>query len=82
MKRVKSGCIMQTLVFSQKPELGLSKEQSLRVNHQEFDHYKFVLARSKTRHQIIDVDEQADGSIVVRVKKQLNSVTDVSEYFN
>lgn len=81
MKRVKAACILQTLVFAQKPETGYSKERALAVNKEEFEHYKATLERAKTRYQIIDTVEQEDGSIVVHVRKQYNDKTDVSEYF-
>lgn len=81
MKRVKAACILQTLVFSQKPELGYSKERSLKINREEIEHYKATLERARTRYQIIDTVEQADGSIIVHVRKQYNDKADVSEYF-
>ena len=82
MKRVKSACILQTLVFAQKPELGLSKERALKINHEEFDHYKASLERAKTKYQIDSAADQEDGSLIVRVRKQDNDKADVSEYFN
>ena len=82
MKRVKSACILQTLVFSQKPEMGYSKERALKINHEEIEHYKSTLERSHTRYQITDASEREDGSIIVRVRKQYNDKADVSEYFN
>ena len=82
MKRVKSACIQQTLMFIQKPELGFGKEQALKANRAELDHYKATLERAGTKYQITDVTEQDDGSVIVRVRKQYNSNTDVSEYFN
>ena len=82
MKRVKEGCILQTLVFSQMPEKGYSKSQALSVNKSEFEHYKATLERSKTRYQIIEAVEQQDGSLLVRVRKQYNDKVDVSEYFD
>lgn len=82
MKRVRSACILQTLVFAQKPELWLSKERALKANHEEFEHYKDALERAKTRYQIDDTVEQEDGSLVVHVRKQYTSNADVSEYFN
>lgn len=82
MKRVKSACILQTLVFAQKPELELSKERALKVNHEEFDHYKASLERAKTKYQIDSAADQEDGSLIVRVRKQYNDKADVSEYFN
>ena len=81
MKRVKAGCILQTLVFSQKPEMGYSKERALKLNHEEFEHYKATLERTRTRYQIDDTVEREDGSLIVRVRKQYNDKTDVSEYF-
>jgi len=81
MKRIKSACILQTLVFSQKEENAFTPEQSLNLNRAEFDLYKDVLIRSRTRHQFTDVREQADGSILVHVRKQYNAKADVDEYF-
>ncbi len=81
MKRVKAACILQTLVFAQKPEMGYSKERARKINQEEIEHYKATLERTKTRYQIIDTVEQEDGSIVVHVRKQYNDKADVSEYF-
>lgn len=82
MKRVKAACILQTLIFAQKEELGYSKERALKINHEEIEHYKSMLERARTRYQIVDEVEQEDGAIVVHVRKQYNDKTDVSEYFN
>ena len=82
MKRVKAACILQTLVFAQKPDSGFSKENMLKVNREEFEHYKATLEKTRTRYQIDDTVEEADGSIVVKVRKQYNDKADVSEYFN
>lgn len=82
MKRVKSACIPQTLVFMQKEECGLSRASTLEINHREFEHYKQTMERTHTRYQIVSADEQDDGSIIVRVRKQYNDRADVSEYFH
>ena len=82
MKRVKAACIYQTLVFSQKSELGLSKERALRLNREEYERYKTGLERTRTRYMIVDSAETDDGSIVVKVRKQYNDKIDVAEYFN
>ncbi len=81
MKRVKAACILQTLVFSQKPELNYSRERALKINHEEIEHYKATLERARTRYMIVDESEQEDGSIIVHVKKQYSDKADVSEYF-
>ncbi len=81
VKRVKSACILQTLVFSQKPELGHSCEVNLKLNRGEFDQYKKTLERTGTRYQILNEAEEQDGSLVIHVRKQYNDKADVSEYF-
>lgn len=81
MKRIKAGCIFQTLVFSQKPEMGYDREHARNLNYAELEHYKTMMDRSRTRYQITDTTEQEDGSIVIHVRKQYNDKADVSEYF-
>lgn len=81
MKRVKAACILQTLIFAQRPEMGYSAVQALSLNREEVEHYKKTLERTKTRYQITDTVEQADGSILVRVRKQYNDKAEVNEYF-
>lgn len=81
MKRVQAACIFQTLVFSQKPELGYNAEQSLKLNREEVEHYKRMLDKAKTRYQIIDESEQEDGAILIHVRKHYNDKIDVNEYF-
>ncbi len=82
MKRVKAACICQTLIFSQKPEMGYTKERALRINREEIEHYKQMLTRAKTKFVIVEETEQENGSIIVHVKKQYNDKTDVTEYFS
>ncbi len=82
MKRIQSAAIFQTLVFSQKPELGFSREQALVANYQEIVRFKAMLGRSNTRYVIVDTAEQKDGSIVIHIRKQYNERVDTLEYFN
>lgn len=81
MKRVKAACILQTLVFLQKEDCGLSRDQILALNRQEVSRYKQSLERTRTRYQIDSEAEQEDGSIIVRVRKQYNDKAEVAEYF-
>ncbi len=81
MKRVKAACILQTLVFMQKEDCGLSKNSIAETNRREFEHYKQTMEKTHTRYQIISQEEQEDGSLVVRVRKQYNDKADVNEYF-
>jgi len=46
------------------------------------NHYKATMDRNRTRYRIVEETEQADGSALVRVRKQYNDKVDVSEYFN
>lgn len=82
MKRVKAACILQTLVFAQKEDCGLSREQQLKLNREEVVRYKATLERSHIRYQITEETEQEDNSVLVRVRKQYNDKAEVSEYFN
>lgn len=79
MKRVKAACILQTLVFSQKEDLGLTHSEILERNQQEVLRYRQSLSR--TRHQIDSEETLADGSIVLCVRKQYSDRTDVGTYF-
>ena len=81
MKRVKAACIDQTLVFSQKPEAGCTREQALRLNRAEVEHYRQTLERTRTRYRITGEEEEADGSVILHVRKQYNDKADVDEYF-
>ncbi|MCI7810242.1 hypothetical protein MR626_13345 [bacterium] len=78
MKRVKAACILQTQVFQQKEDSGLSRDAIAAMNREEVQRYKHNLER--TRYQITGEEEQEDGSILVRVRKQYNDRTDV--YFS
>ncbi|MBO5407780.1 MAG: hypothetical protein J6A61_00005 [Clostridia bacterium] len=82
MKRVQAACILQTLVFQQKDDSYLSKEKKIALNQEEVEKYKASLQKHRTRFQIVEENEQDDGSILIRVRKQYNEKTDVAEYFN
>lgn len=81
MKRVKAGCILQTLVFLQKNDGYLSKNAILEANRREVERYFQTLDRSHTRYQFVSQEEQEDGTILIRIRKQYNDKVDVSEYF-
>lgn len=78
---MKAACILQTLIFTQKDDCGLTIEQQRELNHNEIERYKAAMERSRIRYQIAEETEQNDGSVVVRVRKQYNDRADVSEYF-
>lgn len=81
MKRVRSACIMQTLVFTQREELCFTGEKALELNRAEYEKYKSDLEKVGTRYQVLSENEETDGSVVIKIRKQYNDKTDVSEYF-
>ncbi|MGI5947809.1 MAG: hypothetical protein ACOX8K_10440 [Lachnospiraceae bacterium] len=60
----------------------MTREEQLKANRDEVIRYKTTMDRSRTRYQITEETEQADGSVLIRIRKQYNDKADVSEYFN
>lgn len=81
MKRIKSACIMQVLRFQQKEDSGMSLNTLLDLNRAEAIRYKEQLQRTKTRFMIDEEKEEADGSVIIKIRKEYNAKTDVSPYF-
>lgn len=82
MKRVKAACILQTLVFQQKDDSGLSVDKKLELNKSEVKKYIASLEKNRTRYKIVEENEESDGSVVVRIRKQYNDKAEVAEYFD
>lgn len=59
----------------------MTREQQIKLNHDEVRRYKATMDKSYIRYQITEESEQGDGSVIVRDRKQY-SKADVSEYFN
>jgi len=82
MKRVVAGSIFQTLIFSQKEELGLSYDESLKLNKEELQKYKTSLDNTKTRYKITSEEVLPNGSISLKIRKQYNDTAEINEYFD
>ena len=82
MKRIQSSCIMQTLRFQQKDGTGLPAEALLQLNRSEVTRYKAQLEKTRTRHRIDSEEEQPDGAIILRVRKEYNNSASVGDYFD
>lgn len=82
MKRIKSACIMQTLKFQQKEGSGFPHDYLLELNRAEAERYKNQLEQAKTRYVIDSETEDSDGTIIIKIRKEYNSKTDVGEYFD
>ena len=71
MKRVKAACIIQTLHFLLKEEVGHDYAEQL--VSEEVKKYKEQLNKNKVQYKILSEETQADGSVIIEIKKQYNS---------
>ena len=79
MKRIQSAYLSQTIHFQLKEDV----EHALAVEQvrQEYAHYKQLLERNRTQYKILEETEQPDGSIVIRIKKQVSQYK-VGDWFD
>jgi hypothetical protein len=64
MRRVTSACLQQTMRFD------TSKE----ANPQEdLKKYLSKLDKNRTKYEVVDCQEENDGSLVVKIKKEYNN---------
>ena len=71
MKRVKAACIIQTLHFLLKEEVG--HDYAIQLVSEEVKKYKEQLNKNKVKYKILSEETQADGSVIIEIKKQYNS---------
>lgn len=71
MKRVKAACITQTLHFLLKEDIG--HDYAVKLVNEEVKKYKEQLERNRTKYKILSEETQADGSVVIEIKKQYNT---------
>ena len=71
MKRVKAACITQTLHFLLKEDVG--QEYAKKLVTEEVKKYKGSLDKNKTQYKILSEETQADGSVIIEIKKQYNT---------
>ena len=79
MKRVKAACLYQTLHFL--PKEDLDHAMAVETVRTEVDHYKAHLERNKTAYKIDEETVLEDGSVLIRIRKQYNTVR-VGEYLD
>ena len=70
MKRIKAECLEQTLHFLMKE--GLSPEAGRQQVQQEFEAYKAQMDRRGTLYKILEENQQPDGSLMIKLKRQNN----------
>ena len=71
MKRVKAACITQTLHFLLKEDVG--HDYAMKLVSEEVKKYKQQLNKNKVQYKILSEETQADGSIIMEIKKQYNT---------
>lgn len=71
MKRVKAACLTQTLHFMLKEDVGHS--YAVKFVNEEVKKYKEHLDKKQTQYKILSEETQADGSIIIEIKKQYNA---------
>jgi len=79
MKRIKAACICQTVHFMLREDV----EHQWAVNKvkQDVEHYKQGLERNRIQYRIVEETTQPDGSVILKIIKQYNSVP-VGEYLS
>lgn len=71
MKRIKAACIIQTLHFFVKDGVGAEYER--KYVQEEVEKYKKGLDKNLVKYRILSEEEQADGSVILEIRKQYNA---------
>lgn len=71
MKRVKAACLTQILHFMLKEDC--SYNCAIKFVDEEVKQYKEALDRRGVKYKILSEERQADGSIIIEIKKQYNT---------
>ena len=71
MKRIRAACLEQTIHFLLKD--GTASEAEKQQVRTEYEAYKAKLERSRTPYKITEENEQPDGSLLIKIKRQNNS---------
>ena len=79
MKRVRAACLYQTLHFL--PKEDVDHATAVETVKAEVAHYKAQLERNQTAFKIDEETVLEDGSVLIRIRKQYNTVR-VGEYLD
>ena len=69
MKRILSACLQQTIQFQMKDES--DRALAAKEIREEYEKYKRQMERKRTQYKIIEEAVQEDGSIIIKIKKQV-----------
>ena len=79
MKRIKAACICQTLHFMLKEDV--AHDYAVRLVKEDVEKYKKTLERNRTKYKIVEQTEQPDGSVMIKIIKQMN-MSPVGDYLD
>ena len=79
MKRIRYACLNQTIHFKLKEDI--PHDWAARMVQDEYAAYRHGLKEKNVPHRILSEEVQEDGSIVIRIKRQLNRY-DTGTYLN
>ena len=48
-------------------------QAALKLARQEYEHYQYQMQKKRMQYEILSEEEQADGSLIVRLKRQYNN---------
>lgn len=71
MKRIKAACLVQTLHFLLKEDVG--HDYAIKLVNEEVKKYKGSLEKGRIQYKILSETTQEDGSIMIEIKKQYNT---------
>lgn len=71
MKRIKYACLEQTIHFMLKEDM--ERGEAAALARRELEGYKAGLDRRHTKYKVEEERTEADGSVMLRIKKQYNA---------
>ncbi len=71
MKRIKAACLTQTIHFQLRDNL--PHDAAVQAVQLEYEQYKRTMDRNGTRYRLLREEAQADGSLVIEIKRQYNN---------
>lgn len=77
MKRIKAACICQTLHFTLKEDA--PHDYAVHFVKEDIEKYKKTLERNRTLYKIVEQCEEPDGSVILKIIKQMN-MSPVGDY--
>lgn len=79
MKRIKEACICQILHFTLKEDA--PHDYAVRLVKEDIEKYIKTLERNRTPYKIVEQNEQSDGSVILKIIKQMN-MSPVGDYLD